>query len=99
MDPLDRSTWTDFELAVAGVLEGLRSGEVVTYSEVAEEAGHPGAARAVGSMLRRGNGAGFAWWRVISADGRLASGDPTEQARRLLNEGVTLRSGRVVSRR
>jgi len=95
MDPLDRTTWTDFELAVARVLEGLRSGDVVTYSEVAEEAGHPGAARAVGSMLRRGDGAGFAWWRVVSADGRLASGHPVEQARRLSNEGVKVRRGRL----
>lgn len=95
MDPLDRTTWTDFELAVAKVLEGLRSGDVVTYSEVAEEAGHPGAARAVGSLLRRGDGAGFPWWRVVTADGRFASDDPEEQARRLSVEGVAVRRGRL----
>ncbi len=96
MDPLDRTTWTDFELAVAAVLDDLVPGDVVTYSEIAQEAGRPGAARAVGSMLGRSNGAGFPWWRVVAADGRLASGDSTEQARRLVSEGVRVRGGRVV---
>jgi hypothetical protein len=38
-----------FEEAVLEVLRSLRSGEVVTYGEVAEQAGFPGAARAVGA--------------------------------------------------
>jgi len=96
MDPLDRTDWTEFELAVAAVLDGLREGDVVTYGEVASEAGRPGAARAVGSMLRRSAGAGFAWWRVVAADGRLAAGDPVEQERHLVSEGVVVRRGRVV---
>ncbi len=96
MDPFDRSTWSEFELAVAAVLDGLGPGDVVTYSEVAQEAGRPGAARAVGSMLRRSEGAEFPWWRVVTADGRLASGDVAEQARRLSEEGVTVRRGRLI---
>ena len=39
---------TPFEAAVAAVLADLTPGEVVTYGEVAAEAGHPGAHRAVG---------------------------------------------------
>jgi methylated-DNA-protein-cysteine methyltransferase-like protein len=96
MDPHDRSGWSDFERAVAVVLDGLGPGDVVTYGEVAAEAGHPGAARAVGSMLGRAGGAGIAWWRVVSADGRLRSGHPGEQARRLRAEGVRVRDGRIV---
>jgi len=96
MDPLDRTDWTEFELAVAEVLDGLGPGDVVAYSEVAAEAGRPGAARAVGSMLRRSAGAGFPWWRVVAADGRLASGDPVKQQQRLASEGVTVGRGRVV---
>ncbi len=96
MDPLDRTDWTDFELAVAAVLDGLGPGDVVSYGEVAAEAGRPGAARAVGSMLRRSGGAGFPWWRVVAADGRLAAGDPVEQQQRLTSEGVTVIRGRVV---
>ena len=36
-----------------GVLHRLGPADVVTYGEVAEEAGFPGAARAVGNLLRR----------------------------------------------
>jgi len=96
MDPLDRTDWTTFELDVAAVLDGLRPGDVITYGEVAAEACRPGAARAVGSMLRRSAGAGFPWWRVVAADGGLVAGDPAEQERRLVGEGVTVRRGRVV---
>jgi len=46
-------------------------------------------------MLRRSDGAGFAWWRVVSANGRLRAGDPVEQARLLQSEGVKVISGRV----
>lgn len=94
----DRATWTDFELAVAGVLESLVDGDVVTYGEVAAEAGHPGAHRAVGSMLRRSGGE-FAWWRIVDSTGRLVPGHEVEQARRLASEGVRTSGGRVVEAR
>ena len=68
VDP-DRSTWTDFERAAGAVLDALQPGDLVTYGEVAAEAGYPGAARAVGSLLRRAPSGTFAWWRVIAASG------------------------------
>jgi methylated-DNA-protein-cysteine methyltransferase-like protein len=86
---------TSFEAAVDRVLGSLRPGEVVTYGEVAAEAGRPGAARAVGRFLARSDGA-YAWWRVVMASGRLAPGKEREQARRLRAEGVATRDGRVV---
>ena len=82
-----------FEEDVVAVLRRLRPGDVVTYGEVAEEAGHPGAARAVGNVLR--NGDGLPWWRVIGANGRLVPGHELEHARRLRAEGVTVADGRV----
>lgn len=91
----DRSEWTDFERAVAAVLDGLEPGDLVTYGEVAAEAGFPGAARAVGGVLRRSNGQ-FPWWRVIAASGKLLSGHEVEQAKRLRSEGVDVRDGRIV---
>src|SRR5205085_12074541 len=42
------STPVPFEDDVLAVLRRLLPGDVVTYGAVAEEAGHPGAARAVG---------------------------------------------------
>lgn len=82
------------------VLERLGPGDVVTYGEVAAEAGHPGAHRAVGSFLARGGAAGLdlPWWRVVTATGRLAPGHEVDQARRLRAEGVDVARGRVTRR-
>jgi methylated-DNA-protein-cysteine methyltransferase-like protein len=85
---------TEFEQAVADVLAGLGEGDVVTYGEVAAEAGYPGAARAVGRFLATHEGQ--PWWRVVSATGRLKPHDPDEHARRLRAEGVRVRDGRVI---
>jgi methylated-DNA-protein-cysteine methyltransferase-like protein len=87
---------TDFERAVARVLRSLRPGDVVTYGDVASEAGYPGAARAVGSFLAR-DGGDFAWWRVVTTTGRLVPGHEVEHARRLRAEGVAVVDGRVAS--
>ncbi len=83
----------EFERQVRRVIRKLREGEVATYGEVAEEAGFPGAARAVGNVLAREKG--LPWWRVVSATGRLAPGHESEQAHRLRREGVTVTDGRV----
>ena len=76
------------------VLRSLGPGEVVTYGEVALEAGYPGRARAVGRILSTGDGE-LPWWRVVNASGRLVPGHEDEQARRLAAEGVAVRDGRV----
>ena len=69
------------------MLHSLEPGEVVTYGEVALEAGRPGAARSVGTFLA-GSGGAYPWWRVVSASGRLVPGHEAEQASRLRTEGV-----------
>ncbi len=66
----------------------------MTYGEVAAEAGHPGAARAVGNVLR--DVGGVPWWRVVTATGRVCPHDVGEATRRLRAEGVGVRDGRVV---
>jgi methylated-DNA-protein-cysteine methyltransferase-like protein len=78
---------TPFEEAIAQVLRSLRPGDVVTYGEVALEAGRPGASRAVGAFLA-GSGGGYPWWRVVNAAGRLVPGHEAEHAKRLRAEGV-----------
>ncbi|HLF42898.1 MAG TPA: MGMT family protein [Acidimicrobiia bacterium] len=84
-----------FEEAVLEVIGSLQPGEVVTYGDVAAEAGFPGAARAVGSILRT-SGAEIPWWRVVGAGGQLRSPHPTRQKRLLEREGVSLRNGKVL---
>lgn len=88
---------TEFEGRARAVIAALRPGEVATYGEVAEEAGHPGAARAVGNILAGSEG--LPWWRVVSASGRLVPGHEAEQARRLRDEGVEVASGRLAPSR
>jgi methylated-DNA-protein-cysteine methyltransferase-like protein len=82
--------------AVAAVLGATGPGDVLTYGEVAAEAGRPGAARAVGRILSRG-GDGLAWWRVVTASGRLVPGHEDTQTRLLRAEGVAVERGRVVA--
>ena len=88
---------TGFTERVVEVLDALQPGDVLTYGEVAAEAGRPGAARAVGNLLARSNG-DHAWWRVVTSSGRLAPGHEREQARRLRAEGVEVGPGPKVVR-
>lgn len=83
----------DFSDEVAALLMRLEPGEVVSYGEVAEEAGFPGAARAVGNLVR--TTPGLPWWRVVARSGRLAPGHEQRQAELLRSEGVTITNGRV----
>ncbi|MGB9358179.1 MAG: MGMT family protein [Acidimicrobiia bacterium] len=87
----------DFSEAVAAVILRLELGEVVSYGEVADEAGFPGAARAVGNLVR--STPGLPWWRVVAKSGRLAPGHEERQAELLRSEGVTITNGRVKIRK
>ncbi|MGH3443707.1 MAG: MGMT family protein [Nitriliruptorales bacterium] len=87
---------TSFTQRVHAVVASLEPGDVVTYGEVAAEAGAPGAARAVGNVLAASEG--LPWWRVVRADGRLATGEEARQAELLRSDGVEVRDGRVRSR-
>lgn len=85
-----------FAERVVEVVAGIAPGELVTYGEVAREAGVPGAARAVGSVLRE-HGGGLPWWRVVTVNGRLVPGLEARQTSLLGAEGIACRDGRVVS--
>jgi methylated-DNA-protein-cysteine methyltransferase-like protein len=83
----------EFIDAVTEVIGAIPSGEVMTYGEIALEAGYPGAARAVGHLLAGGGGGRggeLPWWRVVNASGRLVPGHERTHARLLAAEGVPL---------
>lgn len=82
---------------VLAVVRSIPEGEVLTYGEVAAEAGRPTAARVVGRVLAV-TGESVPWWRVVNARGRLVPGHEVEHERLLRAEGVALRDGRVVMR-
>jgi methylated-DNA-protein-cysteine methyltransferase related protein len=91
-EPPDRLT--PFQQAVVAVVAALRPGEVLTYAEVALEAGRPGSAQAVANVLRRVPG--LPWWRVIPSTGRLYRTHAPTQRRLLEAEGVTVDDDRHV---
>jgi methylated-DNA-protein-cysteine methyltransferase-like protein len=89
---------SEFERRVRRVLKGLQPGEVATYGEIAEEAGYPRGARAVGNLLKRSSD-GLPWWRVVRADGSLAAPHSREQRKLLESEGIRVRDARAFSTR
>jgi methylated-DNA-protein-cysteine methyltransferase related protein len=78
----------DFVAAVRAVVRSVPAGEVITYGEIALEAGYPKQSRAVGRVLAMGDD-DLPWWRVVNAVGRLVPGHEHEHRRRLAAEGVT----------
>jgi methylated-DNA-protein-cysteine methyltransferase-like protein len=86
----------DFRARVEAVVAALAAGEVVSYGDVAAEAGFPGAARAVGAILANpASGGDLPWWRVVTSTGRLVPGHEKDHARRLRAEGVAIVDGKV----
>lgn len=77
------------------VIRALQPGEVVSYGEVARRAGNARWARPVGAFLAE-HGADLPWWRVVRRDGSLSAPKQALQRRRLADEGVEVRHGRVV---
>lgn len=93
---------TNFTQKVREVVKTLQAGEVATYSGVAAMAGSPGAARAVGSIMKNNDDPSIPCHRVICSDGspggynRLRSSDKLDL---LIEEGVEVRKGKVVFRK
>lgn len=80
---------------ILAVVRALRVGEVVSYGDVAEDAGLPGRPRLVGHVLATSTDGDLPWWRVVTAAGRLVPGSEAEQGALLRAEGVVVRAGRV----
>jgi methylated-DNA-protein-cysteine methyltransferase-like protein len=85
---------TAFQRAVMDAVRSLEPGEVVTYGEIAEEVGRPGAAQAVANVLR--SAPDLPWWRVVPADGRVYRSHASVQVPRLVAEGNEVDENRRV---
>ncbi|WP_027857228.1 MGMT family protein [Marinobacterium jannaschii] len=82
------------------VVAQIPYGKVASYGQVAELAGLPGLARAVGrTMSRLPKDTSLPWHRVINAQGRISfpidSDGYKRQRERLEAEGISLINGRV----
>jgi O-6-methylguanine DNA methyltransferase len=88
---------TRFTTRVLAVVRRIPPGRVATYGDVAAVAGRPGAARAVGNIMRDCKARDVPCHRVIAAGGALGGyGGETALKRSLLQaEGVTVRGKRI----
>ena len=88
---------TDFTTKVLATVRRIPVGKVSTYGDVAVFAGRPGAARAVGNIMRDCRARDVPCHRVIAAAGRLGGyGGATALKRALLQaEGIPVRGERI----
>lgn len=89
---------TEFSRRVLRVLRRIPAGRVATYGDVAALAGRPGAARAVGQIMRRADEPGLPYHRVVAAGGRVGGfgRSPQLKAQLLTAEGLVVRRGRIL---
>lgn len=80
---------------IIDVIRSLRAGEVVSYGDIAEDAGYPKQSRLVGRLLSTNDDPELPWWRVVNSVGRLVPGNEREQTARLRAERVEVRNGKV----
>ena len=87
-----------FRYRVISVVRRIPPGRVATYGDVAEWAGAPGAARAVGTIMATTPGGTAPCHRVIAAGGQLGGYGGQESLKRSLLEAEGVRvTGRRVS--
>jgi O-6-methylguanine DNA methyltransferase len=82
-----------FRIAVLNVVAKIPKGETLTYKEVAELAGNPGAARAVGAIMRTNFDPSIPCHRVIRSDGGMGGynrGGGEVKIKKLRREGAVL---------
>jgi O-6-methylguanine DNA methyltransferase len=85
-----------FTRRVLGIVKRIPVGRVTTYGDVARLAGHPGAARAVGNVMRQARLPGLPYHRVIAAGGQLGGYSDLSLKRALLvAEGLVVSARRV----
>jgi len=91
------SGMTDFTSRVLSTVRRIPPGRVATYGDVAELAGRPGAARAVGNIMRDCKARDVPCHRVVAAAGQLGGyGGATGLKRSLLQaEGIVVRGTRI----
>ncbi len=80
-----------FKEKVFRVVKGIKKGQVMTYQEVAKKVDHPGASRAVGSVLKTNYDPKIPCHRVIRSDGGMGGynrGGQTKKLAILKKEGV-----------
>lgn len=76
---------------VRGIVSRIPKGKTLTYAEVAKKAGKPGAARAVGTVMKNNYDPKVPCHRVIRSDGKIGEynrGGPKAKQALLKKEGA-----------
>ncbi|MDB5237646.1 MAG: hypothetical protein JWL88_748 [Parcubacteria group bacterium] len=97
---MENNLKTNFQKTVHAVVASIPKGSVATYGQVAELAGRPGAARAVGTIMSSNQDTkATPCHRVVGSTGALAGyayGDGLATKKKMLmNEGVAFKGERV----
>lgn len=88
-----------FRKRVMGVVRAIPKGSVMTYAEVARKAGSPGAARAVGTLMKGNFDRNIPCHRVVRSDGIIGDynrGGALRKQAILKREGVKFSGNRVI---
>ena len=95
-----RNSRGHFAELVSRVVRNIPQGRVVSYGEVAEKAGFPRAARAVGTVMKNNLDPNVPCHRIICADERVGDYNRgrNKKVKLLIEEGVQIISGRVVKK-
>lgn len=88
---------TAFARRVLSIVGRVPPGQVLTYGDVARLAGRPGAARAVGNILRTADAPGLPYHRIVAAGGRVGGygRSPYLKVALLAAEGLVIRRRRI----
>ncbi len=82
-----------FTQKVYEVVRKIPKGKTMTYGEVAARAGAPGAARAVGTLMKNNYDPTIPCHRVLRSDGKIGEynrGGPEAKKKLLIEEGALL---------
>jgi O-6-methylguanine DNA methyltransferase len=89
--------FTSFTTRVLAAVRRIPPGRVATYGDIARIAGRPGAARAVGNIMRGCSVAGVPCHRVVAAGGRIGGYGGNEHLKKALlrAEGLPVSGSRI----
>ena len=82
-----------FTQKVKSIVSKIPKGKMMTYKQVATQAGSPNAARVVGSIMKANFDPNIPCHRVIRSDGKIGDynrGGSNEKRRKLREEGALL---------
>ncbi len=89
-----------FKERALAIVRKIPKGKVLSYGQVANAAGYPRAARAVGTLMSHNHDESVPCHRVVRSDGRIGEyngGGTNAKIARLRSEGVSINGTKVES--